>query len=496
MKYILIIFCLILIPLSSGALEIGAFDPDRIVKIVSPEPPRNLSNETVNHSNSTDWWITTDLGPIDSVSDIGSGDITDEGNWRTIDNGTFTFPIHVTGNITGTDKLSIGGTADIQDNITAGNGGISNNVFYTADRGGGGEAFIGMTNWLFLGVLNFVELYASDNGGAQRALTIRDSLFVRGLNQDPSITFINALGTVASVIKFDRTSDSIAFTGATSYTFDKDVIVDSATDGLVLSPTQLYKIASSSINAFFNVDGNDVNHIFISSVGSAFVKFDSGSNSVMINGPALSSNYKFEVNGDSRFGSLLAMNTTIIDENGTITQQGLAIAQLNDLNVTGNLNQTLGNATINMIYGEMWAHSDSGTWIGDIVTQNVWINISINSTGTEDNGGFNNGFEYDESNSALISQFNGIAKCDYSISTGNQGNNQEYQFALSKNDAILNQTDAHRKIGSSGDVGSSGSGGLVSLVSGDIINLQGRNNDGIGDLDLHSINVNCVRIAN
>lgn len=166
-----------------------------------------------------------------------------------------------------------------------------------------------------------------------------------------------------------------------------------------------------------------------------------------------------------------------------------------DVDIEGNLNQTSGNATINMIYGELWMHKDTTSIINPITTPGVWINISINSTDADASGQTLNGFSYTETCNCLISQIAGKYKIDYSISTGNAGNNQEYQFAIAINDIIQNNTDAHRKIGASGDVGNAGGSGFIDLVINDRINLQARNNDGNADLLVHAVNVNLIRIG-
>ncbi len=166
-----------------------------------------------------------------------------------------------------------------------------------------------------------------------------------------------------------------------------------------------------------------------------------------------------------------------------------------DLNVIGNINQTSGNLTGNMIYGEMWAHNDTDSWVDIINSQGVYINITINAT-SGGSGQDNNGFSFDPSNSALISLFSGKFDCSYDVSTGNEGNNQEYQFILAINNIIQNNTDSHRKIGSSGDVGDLGDRGWLDLSVGDRINLQSKNNDGTANLLLHAASVNCLRIGN
>jgi len=210
---------------------------------------------------------------------------------------------------------------------------------------------------------------------------------------------------------------------------------------------------------------------------------------------------KLNVVGDGNFTGNVTFGENIIPEITSTGSVGSSVLRwlkgwFNGLDVSGNLNQTNGNATINLPYAEMWAHSDSGSWAGDIITQGIYINLSINSTDTDHSGQTLNGFTYNPTANSLTAEISGLYKASFSVSTGNVGNNQEYQFILSKNNQPENQTDAHRKIGASGDVGNLGGSGFIQLNTGDFINLQARNNDGTADLDLHAINVNFIRIGN
>jgi len=170
---------------------------------------------------------------------------------------------------------------------------------------------------------------------------------------------------------------------------------------------------------------------------------------------------------------------------GTTTPQ-------NTLNVIGDGNFT-GNLTGNQIYGEMWMHNDTTGHINIINTQNVWINITgFNSS---DSGQTLNGFTYNSVAETLSPQFNGMYYCRYDISAGNIGNNQEYQFALVINDVLQNNTDSHRKIGASGDVGNSGEGGYLQLTTTDYVKIQAVNRGGVSNLLIHSAGLDCRRVG-
>lgn len=177
---------------------------------------------------------------------------------------------------------------------------------------------------------------------------------------------------------------------------------------------------------------------------------------------------------------------------GTLTEA--LIVDGVDVEMRGDLNQTGGNATINMVYGEMWFHNDTNFRTIVISTQNVAVNISFNSSDSE-GAQVLNGFGYTEACNCLIAQVSGKYKVDYSISAGNDGNNEEYEFFITINDTVQSNTDAHRKIGSSGDVGNAGGSGFIDLQVGDRINLQVVDRDNTDDLEVHAANVNILRIG-
>jgi len=164
-----------------------------------------------------------------------------------------------------------------------------------------------------------------------------------------------------------------------------------------------------------------------------------------------------------------------------------------DLNVSSNL-YVAGNITGNQIYGEMWIHNDSSYKLLVIGSQNVWYNISMNSTHA-DSGQKLNGFTFDEASNALQADVAGLYRVDYSLSTGNAGTNQEYEFTITLNDVLQNNTDTHRKISAAGDVGNVGGTGFLIIDVGDNVNLQTVNRDGTSDLQLHAVNINLIRMG-
>lgn len=161
------------------------------------------------------------------------------------------------------------------------------------------------------------------------------------------------------------------------------------------------------------------------------------------------------------------------------------------LRVLGDLNVT-NNITGNQIYGEMWFHNESVSGNPTIITsQDAWYNVTGFNQTTE-SGQTLNGFSY--SNYELICQVSGLYKVDYSISFGG-GLNDEYKTSIGVNGVNKNNTETHRKLGAGGDVGNTGSSGFISLNVNDKITLMILNDDAIANSDIHSANLNLIRIG-
>lgn len=170
----------------------------------------------------------------------------------------------------------------------------------------------------------------------------------------------------------------------------------------------------------------------------------------------------------------------------------------NPVNITGDLN-VVGNITGNEIYGEMHFHSDEATGHTiPIASSGVYVNVTgFNGTDSdvEMTQIFTNGFTFINESNALRCDIGGRYLSYWKLSTGNAGNNQEYQTVISVADVRQEITEDHRKIGAAGDVGSLSGGGSFICNSGDIINLQTRNNDGTADLQIHVGLVTIKRIG-
>ncbi len=225
---------------------------------------------------------------------------------------------------------------NVSGNLTAGNTG-SNHRLYTAEKGQAGEAYLGVTNWNILNLFNTPELYGiMEGGGAFRRLAVRNALYIRGVNENPSILFTNNAALLSSTITYKSPIDVLAFALASGgYTFDNSVyvntgnmVVDSDAGGLILGEDADYKIISDGTTTTFNSAGNDVDTNFINFNDDSMLFMESGTRMVGIRNT--NPNSALDVIGVSRFGDSVA-DVTLINSIGTISQLGSAKASFNEL---------------------------------------------------------------------------------------------------------------------------------------------------------------------
>lgn len=278
------------------ALEISQ-DSVTGVTIVQPTLPI-FNNETasVNHSNSTDWWVTTDLGAIDSVSDLINTYVPYTGATGDVNLGTH--------NLVSTGYIRVGDTATEHQFRTGTLAGFNMSKYF----------------WLFW---DFPELepYNPLNIGI-----IQNGIYLRGEDITPTLSFYTSDIGDRSIIDYNIASDSLNFTEASGgYEFDNgEVIIDSDTNGLILGDDRDYKIYSTGSSTVYNADGNNIDHIFWDKDGHDLLRIYSDvSRFVQIgyNGD----NAGLSVIGNSTFGYI--PSTTKINVFGQINQTGLAYAQ-------------------------------------------------------------------------------------------------------------------------------------------------------------------------
>lgn len=185
-----------------------------------------------------------------------------------------------------------------------------------------------------------------------------------------------------------------------------------------------------------------------------------------------------------------------------------AITQLDDsvtctdswLDSTGNeivsneVNFT-GNVTSNAYYAEIYFHNDTGDGEVTVInTQGVYVNLTGFNT-SDTSGQLLNGFSWNNNTEDLTANVAGLYLTTFDVSAGNAGVNVEMQFQIQVNGILQENSDAHRKIATGGDVGNCGDTAFIRLAVGDIVELVVRNNDGTDNIESFAASVNLVRIA-
>jgi len=166
-----------------------------------------------------------------------------------------------------------------------------------------------------------------------------------------------------------------------------------------------------------------------------------------------------------------------------------------DTNFDGNLNHTGGNATINMIYGEMYNYSGSATpYTFDIDDADTYYNLSGLTTGDC------NGFEFvnnatENGGSYLITQVSGLYKSCLTLSFASQAQGGLYGIAVTHNFDVDKHRECYSRRAAATAVGNVGVCCLIDADVGDIINVQVENENNARDMFIHTVNLNLLRVG-
>jgi hypothetical protein len=204
--------------------------------------------------------------------------------------------------------------------------------------------------------------------------------------------------------------------------------------------------------------------------------------------------YNLDVNGDARINSTnkLFFGTSAsssISYDGTNMNINPKDVGSGIVNVLGGLNQTLGNATINNIYGEMWNKLDTGFETVDLVTTDVYVKANNFTCGDL------NGFSCTNGVGNLTAQVAGKYKVTIKIgatSTLASGDNgmKLYINEVGQNDCYDHEHTSADPIGFISDC-------ITTLAVGDNLNVRFDDHAGlVSDLVLVTANINAVRIGN
>jgi len=157
-----------------------------------------------------------------------------------------------------------------------------------------------------------------------------------------------------------------------------------------------------------------------------------------------------------------------------------------DLTTTGNLNQTIGNATINMIYGEMWYHNHTATEL-NFAVDGTFYNLTFDKSDT-------NGFIFNDTDDSLEAVYSGKYRACY-MASGDGQNNHVYFTTIIKNGLSLDRMESHKKMAAGGDIVTMTGCGFINLTVGDKLKLATADVGDTGTGNYYSANLNVNRIG-
>lgn len=150
----------------------------------------------------------------------------------------------------------------------------------------------------------------------------------------------------------------------------------------------------------------------------------------------------------------------------------------------GDINQTDGNATFNMLGAEMYIHEDNATEIA-FTAQDTYVNVT---TGFDK--GLINGFIY--STGKLTAYEGGVYSCDISVSISGQ-TGSTHGFTCGVNGLKQDKCYSRRKLQSI-DTGNLGVTCLLDLTAGDVITLMAADEDvTLNNITIRAGNLNLRR---
>jgi len=185
------------------------------------------------------------------------------------------------------------------------------------------------------------------------------------------------------------------------------------------------------------------------------------------------------------------VNTTQFDSANPITIKESWISslwcKLTGCTITGNFNQTNGNATINNFYGGMFMHNDTG------------LSGTFNSTYQKlyfDNSNNVNGFLFHSNSTLQLNNPNGagLYQAIYKLE-GDGANNHEYHSYVFINEVQQNNTIGHA-IGEASDSVKMNGLGMIRIAHNDNVTVRLADLTSSGTGTQIDANINLVRISN
>ena len=159
------------------------------------------------------------------------------------------------------------------------------------------------------------------------------------------------------------------------------------------------------------------------------------------------------------------------------------------LDVSGDINQTNGNATINNYYGEVWFHNDEGEAVG---TLNATYQI-LNVFSLEESENMLNGFANTSEGLQLITE-GGVYRAKWEA-TGSGTNNHFYHGCLFVNDDCPYTTNQHVIADANNQVRMAKTG-FIRINNGDNITIRIKDTEGTSAGTVYIASMSLDRIGN
>ena len=158
------------------------------------------------------------------------------------------------------------------------------------------------------------------------------------------------------------------------------------------------------------------------------------------------------------------------------------------MDINGNLNQTNGNATINMVYGEMWNKSDTGFAKIDLVSVDTYVRLENLTAGTNNGASINNG------NMTITNA--GVYKITAKVGVLASGAGGDNGMKIFINDTGYNNCYDHEHTSSAQPIGFI-IDCILSLQAGDRLTIRFDDHQApVTDLTALNGNLNVLRIGN
>jgi len=152
------------------------------------------------------------------------------------------------------------------------------------------------------------------------------------------------------------------------------------------------------------------------------------------------------------------------------------------------VNSSMSEILTKKSYGEMYANN-AGTTI-TISAIDTWYAISSGFT-----GGTNVNFTF-QNNHELVATNAGVYRIWYSLSVEGTAANQDYEFGVTVNNTIQNNTISHFQVQTANSEVCVSGGGILTLAANDIVRLAVRNRTATNNIKLEHSSCTLLRIDN